>query len=206
MIVSFDGKNTARTETNQAADDSTMRAIVQDRYGSAEVLRPARIGRPVIADHEVLVRVHAAGVDRGTAHLMTGTPYLMRAMGFGLRRPKNRVPGLDVAGTVAAIGSAVTRFTAGDEVFGISRGSFAEYAAAREDKLAPNRRTSHSNRQRSSGSPAAPRYRPDGRAVAAGTAGVDHRCLAASAATRCNWPRPPARRSPASPAPGNSTW
>jgi NADPH:quinone reductase-like Zn-dependent oxidoreductase len=134
--MSSHGKNIARTETNPAADDSTMRAIVQDRYGPAEVLHAARIGRPVIADHEVLVRVHAAGVDRGTLHLMTGTPYLMRAMGFGFRGPKNRVPGRDVAGTVAAIGSAVTRFTVGDEVFGISRGSFAEYAAAREDKLA----------------------------------------------------------------------
>ncbi len=60
----------------------------------------------------------------------------MRVMGFGFRRPKNRVAGLDVAGTVVAVGAAVTRFAVGDEVFGISRGSFAEYAAAREDKLA----------------------------------------------------------------------
>jgi NADPH:quinone reductase-like Zn-dependent oxidoreductase len=68
--------------------------------------------------------------------MMTGRPYLMRLIGFGFRRPKNRVPGLDVAGTVVAVGAAVSRFAAGDEVFGISRGSFAEYAAAREDKLA----------------------------------------------------------------------
>jgi NADPH:quinone reductase-like Zn-dependent oxidoreductase len=80
--------------------------------------------------------VRAAGLDRGTWHLMTGQPYLMRLMGFGLRRPKNRVSGLDVAGTVVAVGAEVTRFRAGDEVFGIARGSFAEYAAAREDKLA----------------------------------------------------------------------
>src|SRR4029077_21225616 len=80
--------------------------------------------------------VHEAGVDRGTAHLMTGRPYLMQAMGFGLRGANDRVAGLDVAGTLDAVGSAVTRFTVGDEVFGISRGSFAEYAAAREDKLA----------------------------------------------------------------------
>jgi len=80
-----DGKNTATTGTNQTAHEPTMRAIVQDRYGSADVLRPARIGRPVIADHEVLIRVHAAGLDRGTRHLMTGTPYLMRVMGFGFR-------------------------------------------------------------------------------------------------------------------------
>jgi NADPH:quinone reductase-like Zn-dependent oxidoreductase len=113
-----------------------MRAIVQDAYGSAEVLRPAEIDRPDIAANEVLVRVHAAGLDRGTWHLMTGTPYLMRIIGFGFRRPKNPVPGLDVAGTVVAVGAEVSRFQAGDEVFGISRGSFAEYAAAREDKLA----------------------------------------------------------------------
>jgi NADPH:quinone reductase-like Zn-dependent oxidoreductase len=112
-----------------------MRAIVQDRYGSADKLRSAQVEQPVIADNEVLVQVHAAGLDRGTWHLMTGTPYLMRLMGFGFRGPKNRVPGVDVAGTVAAVGSAVTRFAVGDEVFGMSRGSFAEYAAAREDKL-----------------------------------------------------------------------
>ena len=90
----IDRKNAATTEMTQAASESTMRAIVQDRYGPAEVLRPSRIPRPVIADHEVLLRVHAAGVDRGTWHLMTGRPYLMRVMGFGFRRPKNRVPGL----------------------------------------------------------------------------------------------------------------
>jgi len=134
--MKLDGESTATTGTNQTAHEPTMRAIVQDRYGPADVLRPARIGRPVITDHEVLIRVHAASLDRGTRHLMTGTPYLMRVMGFGFRRPKNRVPGLDVAGTVAAVGPAVTRFAVGDEVFGVSRGSFAEYAAAREDKLA----------------------------------------------------------------------
>ena len=112
-----------------------MRAIVQDVYGSADRLRLAEIDKPVIAAGEVLVRVRAAGVDRGTCHLMRGEPYLMRILGFGFRGPKNRVPGLDVAGTVAAAGPGVTRFQAGDEVFGISRGSFAEYAAAREDKL-----------------------------------------------------------------------
>jgi NADPH:quinone reductase-like Zn-dependent oxidoreductase len=113
-----------------------MRAIVQDGYGSTDVLRLAEIDKPVIAANEVLLRVRAAGMDRGTWHVMTGQPYLMRVIGFGLRGPKNRVPGLDVAGTVGAVGSEVTRFHIGDEVFGISRGSFAEYAAAREDKLA----------------------------------------------------------------------
>jgi NADPH:quinone reductase-like Zn-dependent oxidoreductase len=122
--------------TSAADATNTMRAIVQDRYGSADVLRIAEVGRPEIADGEVLVRVQAAGLDRGTWHVMTGQPYLMRILGFGFRRPKNRVPGLDVAGTVEAVGSAVTRFSPGDEVFGISRGSFAEYAAVLEDKLA----------------------------------------------------------------------
>jgi NADPH:quinone reductase-like Zn-dependent oxidoreductase len=115
--------------------NTTMRAIIQEAYGSAEVLHLAQIPRPQIAQDEVLVQVRAAGLDRGTWHMMAGQPYLMRVLGFGFRRPKNRVPGLDVAGTVAAVGSAVTRFTTGDEVFGISRGSFAEYAAVREDKL-----------------------------------------------------------------------
>jgi NADPH:quinone reductase-like Zn-dependent oxidoreductase len=118
-----------------AAGRDEMRAIVQDTYGSADRLRLSQVERPVIAAGEVLVQVRAAGVDRGTCHLMRGEPYLMRILGFGFRGPKNRVPGLDVAGTVAAVGGDVTRFKAGDEVFGISRGSFAEYAAAREDKL-----------------------------------------------------------------------
>ena len=82
------------------------------------------------------MRVHAAGLDRGTWHMMAGKPYLIRILGFGLRRPKSPVAGFDVAGTIVAVGSAVTRFSIGDEVFGIASGSFAEYAAAREDKLA----------------------------------------------------------------------
>ena len=134
--MGFDSKQTAAAQTGPARTERMMQAIVQERYGSADELRSAQIERPEIADNEVLVRVHAAGLDRGTWHLMTGTPYLMRIMGFGFRGPKNRVPGVDVAGTVAAVGSAVTRFAVGNEVFGMSRGSFAEYAAAREDKLA----------------------------------------------------------------------
>ncbi|MEV4642637.1 NAD(P)-dependent alcohol dehydrogenase [Actinoplanes sp. NPDC049548] len=112
-----------------------MRAVVQDRYGSAEVLRVAHVARPVIADHEVLVRVHAAGLDRGTEHLMTGKPYAVR-LALGLRRPRNPISGRDLAGTVAQVGSAVTRFAVGDEVYGVASGSFAEYAVARRDKLA----------------------------------------------------------------------
>ncbi len=112
-----------------------MRAIVQKEYGTADVLTVAEIERPVIGADEVLVQVHAAGLDRGTWHLMAGLPYAARLVA-GLRAPKNPVPGLDVAGVVAAVGSDVTRFQPGDEVFGVSKGSFAEFAAAREDKLA----------------------------------------------------------------------
>lgn len=121
--------------TSPATAETTMRAIVQDTYGSADVLRLARIARPEIADNEVLLRVHAAGLDRGTWHLMTGKPYGIR-LGFGLRGPKNPVPGRAVAVTVEAVGSAVTKFAAGDEVYGTGNGTFAEYTAAREDKIA----------------------------------------------------------------------
>jgi len=112
-----------------------MKAITQDKYGSADVLRLRDIERPTPSEREVLVRVQAAGIARGVLHVMTGEPYLMRLVGFGLLKPKNPVPGQDVAGTVTATGDGVTRFDVGDEVFGIAKGSFAEYAVAREDKL-----------------------------------------------------------------------
>jgi NADPH:quinone reductase-like Zn-dependent oxidoreductase len=128
-----------RTATEGAADGdgpgASMRAIIRDRYGPADVLRLAEIDRPVAGDREVLLRVRAAGLDRGTWHQMTGLPYLMR-LGTGPRRPRNLVPGLDVAGTVVAVGPAVTGFAVGDEVFGTARGSFAEYAVAKPEKLA----------------------------------------------------------------------
>lgn len=120
-----------------AVDTHTMRAITQDAYGTSDTWHLADTDQPTIRAKEVLVRVHAAGLDRGTWHLMTGRPYLMRLMGFGLRAPKNRVPGRAVVGTVVAVGAKVTRFAVGDEVYGVSHGAFAEYAAAREDKLAP---------------------------------------------------------------------
>ncbi len=114
-----------------------MKAIAQHTYGSAEVLKLQEIERPEVGAHEVLVRVIAAGVDRGSWHLMTGVPYAMRIMGFGLRAPKVPVPGTNVAGRVEAVGSDVTRFQTGDEVYGTCKGAFAEYASAREDRLAP---------------------------------------------------------------------
>jgi len=118
-----------------STEEGTMRAIVQEKYGSADVLGLGRVPRPEVADDQVLVRVRAAGLDRGTWHLVTGTPYAIR-LATGLRRPRNPVPGMDLAGTVAAVGSKVTRFAVGDEVFGYGKGSFAEYAVASEAKLA----------------------------------------------------------------------
>lgn len=115
---------------------SLMQAIVQDRYGSADVLRLETVQRPTVADDEVLIEVRAAGVDRGTEHLMTGRPYLVRLAGYGITKPKNPIPGIDVAGVVVEVGSAVTRFAEGDEVFGAAKGSFAEFAAASEKSLA----------------------------------------------------------------------
>jgi NADPH:quinone reductase-like Zn-dependent oxidoreductase len=111
-----------------------MRAIVQDSYGSAEVLESQDIDTPEIADNDVLVRVHAASIHVGDWILMTGSPFVMR-FATGLRKPKNRVPGTDVAGTVEAVGADVTRFKPGDEVFGWCAGAFAEYARAAEDQL-----------------------------------------------------------------------
>jgi NADPH:quinone reductase-like Zn-dependent oxidoreductase len=118
-----------------APSSNTMRAITQSRYGDADVLDLAKIPVPSIASDEILVKVHAAGLDRGTEHLLTGKPYAMR-LAVGLRRPKQPVPGRDAAGTVAAVGSSVTRFAVGDEVYGVAPGSFAEYAVGKERKLA----------------------------------------------------------------------
>jgi NADPH:quinone reductase-like Zn-dependent oxidoreductase len=112
-----------------------MRAVVRDEYGPSGVLHLARVARPVPAEHEVLLRVHAAGLDRGTWHMMTGRPYLLR-LAVGLRAPRRPVLGLDVAGTVVGVGAAVTRFSVNDEVFGFATGPLAEYAVARDDRLA----------------------------------------------------------------------
>lgn len=107
-----------------------MKAMTQDRYGSSDVLTLAEVDEPPVADDEVLVRVRAAGAGPEVWHLMTGRPYFVRLMGFGLRRPKARVPGRDVAGTVEAVGADVTAFELGDDVFGSCRGAFAERALA----------------------------------------------------------------------------
>jgi len=114
-----------------------MKAIVQDTYGSPDVLQLREIDKPVVGEDEVLVRVQAAGVDQGVWHSVAGLPYLFRIAGIGVRAPKNPVPGLDVAGRVEAVGGNVTLFQPGDDVFGTCRGSFAEYASARADRLGP---------------------------------------------------------------------
>src|SRR5687767_11323390 len=103
-----------------AESSATMKAIVQHNYGSSpdEVLRLAEVPRSTIGDGEVLVRVAAASVDRGTVHVMTGLPFAMRFAGFGVRVPKALNPGRCVAGTVEQVGKDVTEFSPGDEVYG----------------------------------------------------------------------------------------
>lgn len=113
-----------------------MKAIVQDVYGSADVLQIKDIPKPAPAIGEVLIRVRAAGVDQGVWHLMTGLPYLVRLFGFGLMKPKVPVRGREVAGVVEAVGAAITRFQPGDEVFGTCEGSFAEFVCAKEGLVA----------------------------------------------------------------------
>ena len=115
-----------------------MKAVVQDRYGGPEMLEFRDIDQPVPADTEVLIKVRAGGVHRGDWHVMTGLPYMIRLVvpTLGPRAPKVPVLGMDVAGRVEAVGKDVTRFQPGDEVFGWTDGSFAEYAIAPEDHLA----------------------------------------------------------------------
>jgi NADPH:quinone reductase-like Zn-dependent oxidoreductase len=114
-----------------------MKAIVQDKYGSADVLELRDVEKPQPGDDELLIRVHAAGVDPGVWHLMTGLPYLVRVMGFGIRKPKIRIRGSDAAGTVEAAGRNVTHLKEGDPVYGTCDGSFAEYACAKAERFAP---------------------------------------------------------------------
>src|SRR4051812_2936646 len=116
----------------------TMKAVVQDRYSPApeDLFRVARIDRPTVGEGEVLVRVAAASVDRGTWHILAGLPYPIRLAGFGVRRPSFGNPGVNLAGTVVERGTGVTEFQVGDEVFGVGRATFAEFAVASAGKLA----------------------------------------------------------------------
>ncbi|MCJ7831909.1 MAG: NAD(P)-dependent alcohol dehydrogenase [Actinobacteria bacterium] len=113
-----------------------MRAIVQYEYGPGDVLKFEEVDRPAIKDDGVLVRIRAASLHIGDWHVFRGMPYVMRPA-FGLRRPKQRVPGTDIAGKVEAVGKDVTRFQPGDDVFGWCKGGFAEYASTGETKLVP---------------------------------------------------------------------
>jgi NADPH:quinone reductase-like Zn-dependent oxidoreductase len=121
-----------------------MRAVVQDGYGSADLLEVREIDTPTVADDEVLVRVRAASVHPDVWHVVSGRPYVLRLMGSGLRSPKNRVPGTDVAGHVESVGGKVTRFRPGDEVFGETvsgyqwhnGGAYADFVAVPQDALA----------------------------------------------------------------------
>jgi len=114
---------------------AAMQAAVYDRYGTPDVLGVEQVGRPTAGAGEVLLRVGAAGLDRGAWHLLVARPYLLRLV-FGLRTPRTRTLGREVAGTIVALGTGVTGFAVGDEVFGIGTGTFAEYAVARADRLA----------------------------------------------------------------------
>ena len=117
-----------------------MKAMTRDRYGSANVLALSDITMPIAGDDEVLIRVRAAGVGSDVWHLMTGRPYFVRLMGFGVRKPKARVVSGDVAGSVEAVGRNVTEFQQGVEVFGTCRGALAEYACATSRWLGAGRR------------------------------------------------------------------
>jgi len=130
---------TLRAPPPMGVGKRAMSSIVQDRYGPApeDVLQLREINPPTIGDDDILVRVHAASVDGGTWHIMAGLPFPIRLAGFGLRRPKYANPGRSLAGTVEAVGTAVTGFQPGDEVFGICNGSFAEYASAQPGRVAP---------------------------------------------------------------------
>jgi NADPH:quinone reductase-like Zn-dependent oxidoreductase len=116
------------------AQEDVIQAIVQDRYGSPDVLRLTDIDTPVPGDNEVLVRVRAAAVNIGNWHLLRGIPYAMRPA-VGLFKPKHEIPGLDLAGEVEAVGRGVRQFQPGDEVFGWCNGAFAEYACVEEGNL-----------------------------------------------------------------------
>ncbi len=113
------------------AHENTMKAIVRDRYGSPDVLELREIEKPAVEDDHVLVRVHAASVNAGDWHAMRGRPYIIRPMVGGLFKPKNAVLGSDLAGRVEAVGSNVTEFQPGDDVFGMSIQTFAEYVSVR---------------------------------------------------------------------------
>src|SRR5205809_5019552 len=116
-----------------------MKAIVHTHYGSPDILQLKEVARPTPKEDEVLVKVHAASVNAGDWHLLRGKPFLMRLMGYGLLKPKNKILGSDIAGRVEAVGRNVKQFQSGDEVFGNTAksgfGGFAEYVSVPENAL-----------------------------------------------------------------------
>jgi NADPH:quinone reductase-like Zn-dependent oxidoreductase len=127
---------TGTWKTTPGTVSQTMNAVVRREYGPVDNIHIETIDTPAPGPGQVLIEVHAAGIDRGQWHLMAGLPLLMRLAGFGITRPKNPVLGLDVSGRVVAVGDDVDRFSEGDEVFGIANGSFAGYTIADAAKLA----------------------------------------------------------------------
>lgn len=121
-----------------------MKAIVQERYGSPDDLELRDVDKPAVGDDECLVRVRAASVHPDVWHFVTGRPHILRLMGAGLFKPKNPIPGTDMAGIVESVGARVTRFRTGDEVFGettlshgwTTGGAYAEFVSVRDDQLA----------------------------------------------------------------------
>jgi NADPH:quinone reductase-like Zn-dependent oxidoreductase len=137
-INTLDPVSPHTTNTNISPTSNTMQAITTSVYGTPDVLQFETVGKPVIGDSDILVRVHAASVCKGDVHLLRGTPYLVRLMGFGLLRPKHPIPGQSLAGRIETVGKNVKGFQAGDEVFGqVPHGAFAEYVCASPDQLAP---------------------------------------------------------------------
>ena len=128
---------TAATESDTTTPPATMRAVVHARFGApADALELAEVSTPNVASDEVLVRVAASGVAIGDWLTVAGQPYIARPM-FGIRTPKQRITGFELAGTVVAVGGDVTRFAVDDEVFGLAHGTLADYAAVSQESLAP---------------------------------------------------------------------
>jgi hypothetical protein len=187
---------------------STMMAIAQRRYGQPDVLEYTAVDKPVVGDDDVLVRVHAAAVHPGDYFLMTGVPYVVR-LAFGLRRPRNGVRGMDLAGRVEAVGRNVQGLEPGDEVFGWSTtGTLAEYACAPADNFAP--KPANLTVEQAAAIPISAftalqalrdiaKVQPGQTVLVTGASG-------GVAPSRCRSPRPSAPRSPACAAPATWTW
>jgi hypothetical protein len=144
-----------RGANSALARESTMKAIVQTRYGSPDVLQLRDIDEPVVGDDQVLVRVHAAAVNIGDWHLLRGVPYVIRLVA-GLRGPRREIPGLDIAGQVEAVGRNVRQFRPCDEVVGWAKARLPSTRVLRRANSCPSRRTSHRSNRRRSETPRSP--------------------------------------------------